>query len=142
MMAQAENAATCDRLFVYGTLRRGFALHHHLERLAAAFEGEGRVAGELWDLGEFYPGARKSDGAGAWIIGEVFRLRRPLEDLVLLDDVEVFFPAAPDRSEFIREIAQVVLTAGGEVPAWIYWLGPAAKAVQERIASGDFARLG
>ena len=51
-----DGAAEGHLLFVYGTLRRGCELHHHLTRLAAKFRAEGKVAAERID-GRRYPGA-------------------------------------------------------------------------------------
>ena len=47
MISEAVEAAECRPLFVYGTLRRGFELHHHLVRLGARFLTEAKVAAEL-----------------------------------------------------------------------------------------------
>jgi len=51
------------KLFVYGTLRRGFELHSYLRRQSARFLGEGIIGGRLYDLGE-YPGAIPSSLPG------------------------------------------------------------------------------
>src|SRR5208337_420316 len=73
-----------DLLFVYGTLRRGFPLHHHLRRMGAEFVARGNVQGELFDFGKF-PGARKSTKPGKTVEGELYRLRRPEKALKVLD---------------------------------------------------------
>ncbi len=85
-----------QRLFVYGTLRRGFELHHHLARLGARFLAEAKVAAELFDRGR-YPGARPSGRRGKWVRGELFELRQPARDLRVLDKVEGFVPGALKR---------------------------------------------
>jgi len=130
-------AADCELLFVYGTLRRGMKLHHHLTHLAARFRMEATVAGELFDLGR-YPGARPAKGNAQWVRGELFQLRRPEHDLVILDEVEGFNPREPERSEFVRALADVITHNGERCRAWIYWLGPTARAIR-RIGSGDYA---
>jgi gamma-glutamylcyclotransferase (GGCT)/AIG2-like uncharacterized protein YtfP len=132
-----HDAERCRRLFVYGTLRRDMALHAHLTHLGAAFEAEGRVRGELFDLGR-YPGARPAKGEENWVTGELFRLRQPEHDLRRLDEVEGFDPCDPKRSEFVRALADVTLTHGTPCRAWIYWLGPNAGG-SRRIAGGDYA---
>jgi len=132
-----HDAARCHRLFVYGTLRRGMALHAHLAQLGAVFEAEGRVRGELFDLGR-YPGARPVEGEGNWVTGELFRLRQPEHDLRKLDEVEGFDPRAPERSEFVRALVDVTLSSGTLCRAWIYWLGPNAGG-SRRIAGWDYA---
>ena len=138
IMRQPSGAGNCRLLFVYGTLRRGFELHHHLERLGAKFQDEAQVGAELVDLGR-YPGALPAAGNGEWVHGELFELRQPQPDLQVLDRVEGFIPSAPERSEFIRSTAEVILANGARECAWIYWLAPSAPAGHRRIAGGDYA---
>lgn len=132
-----DGAGECRLLFVYGTLRRGFRLHPHLMRLGARFWRDAKVAGELFDLG-CYPGARPTVKAGRWLRGELYRLGTPERDLRVLDQVEGFLPSAPQRSEFVRAVAEAILTDGSRVRAWIYWLGSSVRS-GVRIGSGDFA---
>ncbi len=132
----------CSALFVYGTLRRGFRLHHHLVTLGARFESDARVAGELFNMGS-YPGARPASRAGdSWVVGEIFHLRNPESDLKVLDQVEGFVPESLDESEFIRCPAPVIL-GNEETPqtAWIYWLADNFAGSLERIPSGDYTDL-
>ena len=116
-----------DFLFVYGTLRRGFALHHHLVRMGAEFVGPGVVQAELFDLGKF-PGARKSTRPGRVVAGEVYRLRQAQKALKVLDHVEGISPQAPEKSLFQRATTEVVLRNGERRVAWIYWLNERASA--------------
>jgi gamma-glutamylcyclotransferase (GGCT)/AIG2-like uncharacterized protein YtfP len=137
MIPRPNAAVDCRRLFVYGTLRRGLRLHYHLVRLGARFEMEAKVAGNLFDLGS-YPGARPSSRNGKWVLGEVFLLQHSENDLKDLDQVEDFNPAAPERSEFARVLAEVILPDGTRESAWIYWLSAESPAGRQ-IASGDYA---
>ena len=114
-----------DFLFVYGTLRRGFALHHHLRRMGAEFVATGEVQAELFDLGKF-PGARKSTKPGKIVAGEVYRLRQAENALKVLDHVEGFSPQTPEKSLFQRATTEVVLPNGERRVAWIYWLNERA----------------
>jgi gamma-glutamylcyclotransferase (GGCT)/AIG2-like uncharacterized protein YtfP len=116
-----------DLLFVYGALRRGFALHHHLRRLGAGFVATGEVQAELYDLGK-YPGARKSTKLGKVLAGEVYRLRQAEKALKVLDHVEGFSPQIAEKSLFQRATAEVVLPNGERRVAWIYWLNERASA--------------
>ena len=109
-----------DLLFVYGTLRRGFPLHHHLRRLGAEFVAAGKVQAELFDLGEF-PGARKSSKPGKAVEGELYRLQRVENSLRVLDYVEGFSPRNPEKSLFQRATTEVTLPNGEQRVAWIYW---------------------
>ncbi len=138
MNQEPSGAGNCRLLFVYGTLRRGFERHHHLERLGASFQGEARVAAQLVDLGRS-PGALPASGDGEWVHGELFQLRQPEPDLQALDRVEGFNPSAPKRSEYWRATAEVILESGERERAWIYWLAARAAAGRRRIAGGDYA---
>jgi len=109
-----------DLLFVYGTLRRGFRLHHHLKRLGAQFVAGGKVQAELFDLGEF-PGACESTRPGKTVKGELHRLHRLEQTLRVLDEIEGFSPRNPDRGLFQRRTAEVTLPNGQRRLAWIYW---------------------
>ena len=64
-----------DRLFVYGTLMRGF--DHPMAQLlsrSADFLGEARCRGRLY-LVKHYPGLVLSDDAADIVFGELYRLR-------------------------------------------------------------------
>jgi gamma-glutamylcyclotransferase (GGCT)/AIG2-like uncharacterized protein YtfP len=71
-------------LFVYGTLKRGFRLHHHMRSaqfVAAARTGPGF---SLYQL-DWYP-AMVADPDGAGVSGELFEVPEAL--LAVLDEVE------------------------------------------------------
>jgi len=119
-MTDSSPELETDLLFVYGTLRRGFPLHHHLKRLGAGFVVTGKVQAELFDLGKF-PGARKSTKPGKTVQGELYRLRRPESALKVLDKVEGFSPRNPEKSLFQRATTEVILPNGELRLAWIYW---------------------
>lgn len=123
-----------DLLFVYGTLRRGFAPHRFLRSLRAKYLGEGTVQGELFDLGAF-PGARKTARVGAVVRGEVYRLVQPTRGFAVLDEYEGLDPSSA-QSLFRRETAQVSLQNGKQAVAWVYWLKCQPKCAR-RIPSGD-----
>ncbi len=66
-----------DRLFVYGTLMRGF--DHPMAQLlsrSADFIGEARCRGRLY-LIKHYPGLLLSDDPADLVFGELYRLRQP-----------------------------------------------------------------
>ena len=68
---------TSDRLFVYGTLMRGF--DHPMAQLlsrSAEFIGEARCQGRLY-LVKHYPGLVLSDDPADVVFGELYRLRQP-----------------------------------------------------------------
>jgi gamma-glutamylcyclotransferase (GGCT)/AIG2-like uncharacterized protein YtfP len=138
MQPRRNDARECDLLFTYGTLRRGFELHHHLMRLRAKCCGEGEVAGRLFDLGH-YPGARPSSRKDEWIRGEVYQLRQPPRDLRVLDEIEGCNPGAPGGDEFVRGMSELVLDSGERRRAWVYWLREGIVTTR-RITSGDYAQ--
>jgi gamma-glutamylcyclotransferase (GGCT)/AIG2-like uncharacterized protein YtfP len=131
-------ALDCTLLFVYGTLRRGFRLHRHLVTLGARFESKAKVAGELFNLGS-YPGAKPIGAENSWVVGEVFHLRNVDADFKVLDNVEGFIPESPERSEFIRSQARLILSNGDPQTAWVYWLMDDNPGSLQRIPSGDYA---
>ena len=120
-MTESSTKLDRDLLFVYGTLRRGFRLHHHLKRMGAVFVATGRVQAELFDLGEL-PGARISAKPGRTVEGELYRLNRLESTLKVLDRVEGYLPRNPERSLFERGTAEVTLPNGARRAACIYWL--------------------
>jgi len=133
-----DEAGDCQLLFVYGTLRRGGRLHHHLARTGARFQSEAKVAAELFDLGS-YPGARPVQGKENWVCGELFELQHAAHDLEVLDQVEDYSPSHPEHSEYIRALAKVILPHGEGECSWIYWLSAHAGAGWQPIAGGDYA---
>jgi len=124
-----------DKLFVYGTLRRGFDPHEYL-RSSARFLGKGRIAGRLYDLGEF-PGAIPSALPGEEIKGELYELSDLGRQLKALDAYEEFDPIHPDKSLFVRQRVDVRLENGESLKAWTYFL-PQEPAKARRIRSGDY----
>ena len=65
-------------LFVYGTLRPfvDIPMSRWL-RHVARYVGPGRTRGRLYDLGP-YPGLRPAHRSGEWVVGDVYRVRKPL----------------------------------------------------------------
>ena len=113
-----------DRLFVYGTLMRGFALHGLLAG-GAEYLSPGTVKGRLLDLGA-YPGAvpdREST-----VAGEVYRILAPVL-FTMLDSAE--------GPQYHREETRVRMADGRQVTAFIYWyVGPLARGIP--IPGGDY----
>lgn len=125
-------SAAPELLFVYGTLMRGFPLHHLLTN-QCEFVGAGTVNGRLFDLGR-YPGA-VPDEAGI-VHGEVYRLLAQGR-LASLDREEGYRPDAPGRSLYVRRCTTVRLADSHELTAWIYWYrGSRDSAVS--IPGGDY----
>lgn len=113
-----------DLLFTYGTLMRGFRLHHLLDR-CTVYVGRGQVPGRIVDLGS-YPGA-VPDASGT-LHGELYRVAEPTLWAVL-DSVE--------GPQYHRREVAVRSEDGREMAAWMYWyVGPLDRGVP--IPGGDY----
>ena len=130
---------TSDRLFVYGTLMRGF--DHPMARLLSAnaeYLGEASCRGRLYRV-KHYPGLVLSGEASDIVHGELYRLREADAMLREFDMYEACGEGFPEPTQYLRKMLPVTL-AGGEVgEAWTYiYNWPVAKLV--RIESGRFLR--
>ena len=101
-------------LFVYGTLRRGLRLHHHLQ--GAVYLGEARIAGSLYDIGT-YPGLLVNPSPG-WVSGDLFKV--DAEMIQCLDAVAEYNPEEPERSEYLRRVVPVWTPTGVPMKAVTY----------------------
>jgi gamma-glutamylcyclotransferase (GGCT)/AIG2-like uncharacterized protein YtfP len=126
-----------DRLFVYGTLMRGF--DHPMAKLlsrSADFIGEARCQGRLY-LVKHYPGLVLSDDPNEVVFGELYRLRAADELLREFDMYEACGEGFAEPTEYIRRMLTV--TRDGPTPdeAWTYvYNWPVARL--PKIASGRF----
>jgi gamma-glutamylcyclotransferase (GGCT)/AIG2-like uncharacterized protein YtfP len=128
---------TSDRLFVYGTLMRGF--DHPMAKLLSAnadFIGEATCRGKLY-LVRHYPGLVLSDDARDIVHGELFRLRARDALLREFDMYEACGEGFAPPTEYVREMLEVTLADGSASEAWTYLYNwPVIKL--PRIASGRF----
>jgi gamma-glutamylcyclotransferase (GGCT)/AIG2-like uncharacterized protein YtfP len=117
-MTVIDSAMTSDRLFVYGTLMRGF--DHPMARLLSAnadFLGEAQCRGRLY-LVKHYPGLVLSDDPADVVHGEVYRLRAPEELLREFDMYEACGEGFAPPTEYLRQMLHVVLADGAAGEAW------------------------
>jgi len=128
-----------DRLFVYGTLMRGF--DHPMAKLlsrSADFIGEARCRGRLY-LVKHYPGLVLSDDPEDSVFGEVYRLRARDELLREFDMYEACGDGFPPPTEYIRQMLSVTLLDGSASEAWSYiYNWPVTRL--PRIESGRFLK--
>jgi gamma-glutamylcyclotransferase (GGCT)/AIG2-like uncharacterized protein YtfP len=128
---------TSDRLFVYGTLMRGF--DHPMAKLlsrSADFIGEARCRGRLYRV-KHYPGLVLSDDANDLVFGEVYQLRQPIELLREFDMYEACGEGFAEPTEYLRQMLSVTLGDGAVSEVWTYvYNWPVAHL--ERIESGRF----
>ena len=126
-----------DRLFVYGTLMRGF--DHPMAQLlsrSADFLGEARCRGRLY-LIKHYPGLVLSDDPADIVFGELYRLRDRDELLREFDMYEACGEGFPEPTEYIRRMLSVTLEDGAAGEAWTYVYNWPVTGLP-RIASGRF----
>jgi gamma-glutamylcyclotransferase (GGCT)/AIG2-like uncharacterized protein YtfP len=128
---------TSVRLFVYGTLMRGF--DHPMAKLLSAnadFIGEATCRGKLY-LVRHYPGLVLSDDARDIVHGELFRMRAHDALLREFDMYEACGEGFAPPTEYVREMLQVTLADASATQAWTYvYNWPVTKL--PRIASGRF----
>ena len=126
-----------DRLFVYGTLMRGY--DHPMAKLLAAnadFLGQATCRGRLY-LVRHYPGLLTSDDPADIVHGELFRLRERDALLRELDMYEACGEGFAEPTEYVRRMLSVKLADGTASEAWTYLYNwPVAHL--PRIASGRF----
>jgi gamma-glutamylcyclotransferase (GGCT)/AIG2-like uncharacterized protein YtfP len=126
-----------DRLFVYGTLMRGF--DHPMAQLlsrAADFVGPARCQGRLY-LVKHYPGLVLSDDPEDVVYGELFRLRAPQELLREFDMYEACGEGFAEPTEYIRQMLRVARDDRSSDEAWTYVYNWPVTGLP-RIASGRF----
>jgi gamma-glutamylcyclotransferase (GGCT)/AIG2-like uncharacterized protein YtfP len=125
-----------DRLFVYGTLMRGF--DHPMARLlsrSADFLGEGRCRGRLY-LVKHYPGLVLSDDPADVVFGELYRLRAPQELLREFDMYEACGEGFAQPTEYVRQMLPVTQNDTA-AEAWTYLYNWPVTGLP-RIAAGQF----
>jgi gamma-glutamylcyclotransferase (GGCT)/AIG2-like uncharacterized protein YtfP len=115
-------SAQCYKLFVYGSLRKGFQspAYDYISRYFN-FISSAKVKGILYDMGS-YPAALPTNEE-KFIIGELYELKNPAEfdwAIAQLDDYEGVHTEGDELPLYVRDIVNV--TAGIETAdAWIYW---------------------
>ena len=128
---------TSDRLFVYGTLMRGFG--HPMARLLSAnadFLGQASCRGRLY-LVKHYPGLVLSDDPADIVFGELYRLRECDAMLREFDMYEACGEGFVQPTEYRRQMLQVALDDGTVSEVWTYvYNWPVTQL--PRIASGRF----
>ena len=126
-----------DRLFVYGTLMRGYV--HPMAKLLSAnadFLGEASCRGKLY-LVKHYPGLVLSDDPAEIVYGELYRLREAEALLREFDMYEACGEGFPKPTQYVRQMFSVTLADGAESEAWTYvYNWPVAKL--KLIESGRF----
>jgi gamma-glutamylcyclotransferase (GGCT)/AIG2-like uncharacterized protein YtfP len=128
---------TSDRLFVYGTLMRGF--DHPMARLlsrSADFIGEARCQGRLY-LVKHYPGLVLSEDPTEVVFGELYRLHQPCELLREFDMYEACGEGFAAPTQYVRQMLEVTRDGQAADEVWTYVYNWPVTGLP-RIASGRF----
>lgn len=126
-----------DRLFVYGTLMRGF--EHPMAKLlsrSADFIGGAQCRGRLYRV-KHYPGLLLSDEPGDVVFGELYRLRARDALLREFDMYEACGEGFAEPTEYVRQMLSVTLDDGAVSEAWTYVYNWPVNGLA-RIVSGRF----
>jgi gamma-glutamylcyclotransferase (GGCT)/AIG2-like uncharacterized protein YtfP len=126
-----------DRLFVYGTLMRGF--DHPMAKLlsrSAEFIGEAQCRGRLYRI-KHYPGLVLSDDTADVVFGELYRLHAPAELLREFDMYEACGEGFAQPTEYVRQMLPVASKDDAAGDAWTYLYNWPVAHLQ-RIVSGRF----
>lgn len=124
-----------ERVFFYGTLRRGFdrTTRAGLDDLLT-FLGRGSIQARLFDLG-LYPAAVPAAEGLVW--GEIFEMTDVGRVLSVLDEIEGYSEETPDSSLYTRSEVRVRLDDGRTEQAWVYFYNAPLGQAPE-IRSGDY----
>jgi gamma-glutamylcyclotransferase (GGCT)/AIG2-like uncharacterized protein YtfP len=128
---------TSNRLFVYGTLMRGYV--HPMARLLSAnadFLGDASCRGRLYMV-KHYPGLVLSDEPSDIVHGELYRLREVDAMLREFDMYEACGEGFPEPTQYIRQMFSVTLADGTVSEAWTYVYNWPVEQLT-RIESGRF----
>jgi gamma-glutamylcyclotransferase (GGCT)/AIG2-like uncharacterized protein YtfP len=136
-MTGQEYRMISDRLFVYGTLMRGF--DHPMAKLlsrSADYQGSATCRGRLY-LIKHYPGLVLSDDPKDIVSGELYRLRERDALLEEFDMYEACGEGFPEPTEYLRRMLPVTGENGTAGEAWTYVYNWPVTGLPH-IASGKF----
>ena len=123
-----------DRLFVYGTLRRGGS--NDIARIApdASFVATARVRGRLYDVNGRWPALVLDETAG-WVSGETYAV--PPHAWPALDALED--PVTPEHPDGAYFKVETTVTCVDHIEhVTLYTANPATTRLTNLIASGDW----
>ncbi len=126
-----------DRLFVYGTLMRGF--DHPMAQLltrSADYLGVATCRGQLYRV-KHYPGLLLSEAPECLAFGELYRPRDRDALLAEFDMYEACGADFPEPTQYVRRMLPVTLEDGSAGEAWTYIYNWPVTGLA-RIASGKF----
>ena len=122
-----------QRVFVYGTLRRGGS--NHFRMAGAEFISCGTIAGRMYRI-DWYPGL-VLDPAGDEVHGEVYVVGPDL--LSVLDIFEGGSVGEVEGSEYRRVETTVMKQDSQTLSAWVWeWRGPVDES--QRVSGGNWLK--
>tara|TARA_B100002052_G_scaffold129168_1_gene118531 strand:- start:325 stop:1176 length:852 start_codon:yes stop_codon:yes gene_type:complete len=127
-----NNAALCNYIFVYGTLREGESRASLMDENRIEPWIAGTVQGELRNLG-YYPALIQGKGC---VYGELHHYKRITDVLKQLDEVEGYERIGNSENLYERILIDVT-TDNGIIQAWTYRM---SKQIGSKIESGDWKR--
>ncbi len=127
---------TCNKLFVYGTLRSKHKNSYSLFlRRNSEFVGKGYFFGQLYDVG-YYPGAVYEPGCDEKVFGDILFLKEPAKILEKLDAYEGLGTSNPFPYEYRREVISVCHN-DQTMWCWAYLYNHPVERLM-KIASGNY----
>jgi len=126
-----------NRIFVYGTLmKKSPGIRKLVECSGLEYVGEGKILGELYDLGE-YPGAVKISGRRRHVHGEVYSFTEFNLVIPKLDKYEEVDQEHPEKGLFLRRVSTVEMKGGRKLRAIVYFYNQRIDGLR-RIPSGKW----
>ena len=116
------------KVFVYGTLRKGYGNHHLLRD--ANFLGEAQVKATMYLMG-YIPYVSLNNDTNT-VHGEVYKIDEDI--LRRLDQLEGYYPSQPNTSFYNRSVIKTI--DGHE--AYIYHIEYKEEKEQYKVSSGDW----
>ncbi len=105
------------KIFVYGTLKEGFALDGSCTTKRISVVKNVKIDGTLFDLGPF-PGIKLN--TGGTVIGELHTFRNSSKTLAMMDSIEGYNPKNEENSLFNRRTTDVMNKSGDLEKAYVY----------------------
>lgn len=125
-----------ERIFVYGTLRRGASKDACVHYSGVRFVTAAKVRGRLYDFGD-YPGLEPDENA-PWVAGDLLDVTPAA--LVELDAWEGIGPNEPQPFPYERVRVTAVTEAGETETVWAYRVAPRYREGRPVLESGDWLR--
>jgi len=122
-----------QKIFVYGTLRKGGAANHLMEE--SSWLGSANLSGQLFKI-DWYPGAIYKPGSNQFVVGDIYEVSA--KTLSQLDHYEGCSHAHSQPHEYRRIEVTVTTQHGSETCQ--FWEYAWALSQRKRIITGDWLK--